>query len=202
MRLHTLLPFIFGCLTACQTSTRQPFDVEFYQLTQAEYETARQQFNTFVDSATYAAFEYSDKLSGCDFAPGEYEAACAYYRIRLSQEELAQLKSILKRCHISGAVKNAHEIQQNGDSSTYKEPLFRLYLYDDKQLLATVYPDIHPYIHPYILYYKEPANVNYCWDDELEAALKKLPSYALYAQREAAAQREREEQQRAFENEE
>ena len=194
MRLHTLLPFIFGCLTACQTSTRQPFDVELYRLTQAECETARQQFNTFVDSATYAAFEYSDKLSGCDFAPGEYEAACAYYRIRLSQEELAQLKSILKRCHISGAVKNVHEIQQNGDSSKYKEPLFLLYLNDDKQQLAKVYP--------YIQYYEEPANVNYCWDDELEAALKKLPSYALYAQREAAAQREREEQQRAFENEE
>lgn len=194
MRRHTLLPFIFGCLTACQTSTRQPFDVEFYQLTQAEYETARQQFNTLVDSATYAAFEYSDKLSGCDFAPGEYEAACAYYHIRLSQEELAQLKSLLKRCHIGGAVKNVHEIQQNGDSSTYKEPLFRLYLYDDKQQLATVYPDIQ--------YYEEPANVNYCWYDTQVDALKKLPSYALYEQREAAAQQEREEQQRAFENEE
>lgn len=192
MRLHTLLPFIFGCLTACQTSTRQPFDVEFYQLTQAEYETARQQFNTLVDSATYAAFEHSDKLSGCDFEPGEYEAAYAYYHIRLSQEELAQLKSILKRCGIAGAVKNVQEIQQNGDSSTYKEPLFRLYLYDDKQLLATVYPGIKYYVGP----------VRVIWDDEQEDALKKLPSYALYAQREAAAQQEREEQQRAFENEE
>ncbi len=194
MRSRILLPLLFGCLTACQTSTNQPFDVALYHLTQEERETVRQQFNTLVDSATYAAFEYSDKLSGCDFAPGEYEAASKYYHIRLSKEELAQLKSILKRCSVMGAVQNAHEIPPSAGFPTLREPLFRLYLYDDKQQLATVYPDIQ--------YYEEPANVNYCWDDELEDALKKLPSYALYAQREAAAQREREEQQRAFENEE
>lgn len=192
MRRSYLLPLCFIGLTACQTNTQQPFDVVLYHISKEESLKAQQQFHSSIDAATYAAFEYSDKLSGCDFEPGEYEAAYKYYHIRLSKNEMAQLKRILKKCLPCGAVANPEDIPAS--EATQRVHLFRLNLYNDKELLATVYPGID--------FDQCPPKVNFFWGEEPRKELKKLPSYTIYKQREAAAQREYAEQRQTCENEE
>lgn len=185
---------ILGLMTSCEMGTTGLFEPVPYQLTRQEVEAAQASFHTVIDQATYAAFEYSDKLSGCDFAPGEYEAAAKQYHIRLGTDELDKLKHMLKRVWIVGAVQNGHEAPKAAIPHTpAPQHFFKLYLYNDKQILATVYPHIE--------FDACSPKVNYIWVNDLRAELKALPSYALYEQREAAAQREYAEQQQAFENE-
>lgn len=185
---------ILGLMTSCEMGTTGLFEPVAYQLTRQEIEAAQARLHTIIDQTTYAAFEYSDKLSGCDFAPGEYEAAEKQYHIRLGTDELAKLKHMLKRVWVVGAVQNGHEAPKE---AIHHQPethhFFKLYLYNDKQILATVYPHIE--------FDTRSPKVNYIWYNDQRAELKALPSYALYEQREAAAQREYAEQQQAFENE-
>lgn len=186
-------------ITGCQMSLQQlDVEPELYQLSMQETQKARDAFHAIINQATYAAFEYSDKLSGCDFAPGEYEAAEKQYHIRLSEAEFSKLKHLLQNhVLVCGAVKNGEEVKKSAEElgQPSPQPCFCLYLFNETRRLACVYPGI-------IFDGMAELKAMFPFSQEASAQLEQMPSYHLYAQREASAQQELIEQMQEFENEE
>ena len=134
-------------ITGCQMSHQQlDVEPELYQLSMQETQKARDAFHSIINQATYAAFEYSDKLSGCDFAPGEYEAAEKQYHIRLSEAEFSKLKHLLQNhVLVCGAVKNGEEVKKigRGVRSAFPSTLFLPLSVQRKQTLGMRLPGYH-----------------------------------------------------------
>lgn len=186
-------------ITGCQMSHQQlDVEPELYQLSMQETQKARDAFHAIINQATYAAFEYSDKLSGCDFAPGEYEAAEKQYHIRLSGAEFSKLKHLLQNhVLVCGAVKNGEEVKKSAEELGLPspQPCFCLYLFNETRRLACVYPGI-------IFDGMAELKAMFPFSQEASTQLEKMPSYRIYAQREASAQQKLIEQMQEFENEE
>lgn len=186
-------------LSHCQQWQRLGVDEHHPALT-VELQPQKSQWLALLERVDSSSFRYSDMLSGCDFAEGEYERLEKEYDIDLSKEEFNTVVECLKEARIV-ALDTLPSTKE--DSSPVSQPCFYWYLYGkneqgNTEIKVTLYPLKHG-PSPYnvgeqvfvgnFISLRSVTTVAVYLTPEVVERLKALDSFRLYEAREAEAQR-------------